>query len=209
MPHLDMRYCYIYFSLLAFFFIFCGGSAIYGQKAYKKEIKDYRKANAAALLANEKGPLDKKGVRQLRFYKPNIHFQVWADFTPTPEAKPFDMPTYSGELQSYITFGKAKFEIDGQIYELNIYRNLRQIRMPMFRNNLFLPFKDQTNDKGTYGGGRYINIKTSDIVDGKVLIDFNKAYNPYCAYSDGYVCPIPPAENHLPLRIPAGEKDFK
>ena len=80
--------------------------------------------------------------------------------------------------------------------------------VPQFRNELFLPFKDKTNANGSYGGGRYIDIKISDIENGKVILDFNKAYNPWCAYSDGYSCPIPPKENHLKIAVTAGEKEY-
>ncbi|MFT4762129.1 MAG: hypothetical protein ACI9LN_004113, partial [Saprospiraceae bacterium] len=65
-----------------------------------------------------------------------------------------------------------------------------------------------TNSETTYGGGRYLDFKTTDIVDGKMTIDFNKTYNPWCHYSDGYNCPIPPKENHLEVEIVAGERNF-
>ena len=78
--------------------------------------------------------------------------------------------------------------------------------MPGMKDHLFVPFKDWTNGEESYGGGRYIDLKTGDITDGKITIDFNKCYNPWCAYSDGYNCPIPPVENHFELKIEAGEK---
>jgi uncharacterized protein (DUF1684 family) len=73
---------------------------------------------------------------------------------------------------------------------------------------LFVPFKDRTNYDATYGGGRYIDLSTKDIVNGRILLDFNKCYNPYCAFADGFNCPIPPDENSLPIEIAAGEKTF-
>jgi uncharacterized protein len=79
----------------------------------------------------------------------------------------------------------------------------------LYKNNLFLPFKDHTNGEESYGGGRYINLYTTDIQDGKIEIDLNTCYNPWCAYSDGYNCPIPPKENHLEMEVRAGEKNFK
>jgi uncharacterized protein (DUF1684 family) len=72
-----------------------------------------------------------------------------------------------------------------------------------------LAFTDLTNGEDTYGGGRYIDLYISDIAEGHITIDFNKAYNPYCAYSDGYNCPIPPASNSINLEIKAGEKMYK
>ncbi|HEX6333812.1 MAG TPA: DUF1684 domain-containing protein, partial [Flavisolibacter sp.] len=77
-----------------------------------------------------------------------------------------------------------------------------------YRNHLFLPFTDATTGKTTYEVGRYIDLQITDIREGWVTIDFNKAYNPYCAYTSGYNCPIPPAENRLPVAIEAGEKSY-
>ena len=81
--------------------------------------------------------------------------------------------------------------------------------MPQYRDYLFLPFKDPTNGKASYGGGRYLDLKTGDLKSGTAIIDFNKAYNPWCAYADGFSCPIPPAANHLAVEIHAGEKNFE
>ena len=78
----------------------------------------------------------------------------------------------------------------------------------MYRDYLFIPFKDLSNGEATYGGGRYMDIRMDDIKNGELMLDFNKAYNPYCAYSDGYNCPVPPVENHLETEVNAGEKSF-
>ncbi len=79
---------------------------------------------------------------------------------------------------------------------------------PTYKNYLFLPFTDLTSGEESYGGGRYIDLETTDIFNNKVIIDFNKAYNPYCAYASGYNCPIPPRENDLPVAVKAGEMNF-
>ena len=77
-----------------------------------------------------------------------------------------------------------------------------------YKDYLFIPFTDKTSGIETYGGGRYIDLVLSDIVNKTCTIDFNKAYNPYCAYTAGYNCPIPPKENDLPVAIKAGELNF-
>ena len=77
-----------------------------------------------------------------------------------------------------------------------------------YKNYLFLPFTDATTGVETYESGRYIDLEINDIKDNLVIIDFNKAYNPYCAYTTGYNCPIPPAENDLHIAITAGEKAY-
>jgi uncharacterized protein (DUF1684 family) len=83
------------------------------------------------------------------------------------------------------------------------------IRQPQFKDYLFLPFKDDTNGVETYGGGRYMDVRISTVKDGKIILNFNKAYNPYCAYNEGFNCPIPPQENHLNIAIRAGERNFE
>jgi hypothetical protein len=80
--------------------------------------------------------------------------------------------------------------------------------MPEYRDYLFLPFKDATSGQETYGGGRYLDLRTGDIQNGQVMLDFNRSYNPYCAFKEGYPCPIPPKNNVLSVSIEAGEKAY-
>jgi hypothetical protein len=82
------------------------------------------------------------------------------------------------------------------------------MRTAEYKNYLFIPFTDVTNGTDTYEGGRYIDISTSDIRDNKLTLDFNKAYNPYCCYTNGYNCPIPPKENELTIAVNAGEMKY-
>jgi hypothetical protein len=175
---------------------------------FKSALKKHRTEYKQAFLQEERAPLDTLGVQNIRFFRPKKAYQVSATFTPLEKVEPFDMLTYSGEVQPYIAYGKLQFILKGESLELTLYRSLNLMRMPMYRDYLFLPFKDATNQKSTYGGGRYLDFKTSDIQDGQLILDFNKAYNPYCAYSDGYSCPVPPYENHLLVKIKAGEKAY-
>lgn len=92
---------------------------------------------------------------------------------------------------------------------MNLYQSQGLMGSNEYKNYLFLPFTDATTGVETYESGRYIDLLTTDIVNNTVTIDFNKAYNPYCAYvSDVYNCPIPPKENHLRVAIRAGEKMY-
>ena len=118
------------------------------------------------------------------------------------------MPTSAGKEKSFLHFGTAFFLVDGQNVQLNIYQNVKLLSNPLYRQHLFLPFKDATNGVSTYGAGRYIDLEQSDISNGLITIDFNKCYNPWCAYSDGFNCPIPPLANHLEVEIKAGEKAY-
>jgi uncharacterized protein (DUF1684 family) len=179
-------------------------------QSLKKEVKEHRKEYKADFLKEERSPFynKKEELKLLRFFKPKKKYRVACTFTLTPESETFDMATYSGMLKKYRKYGTLEFTIKGQTHQLAVYQSLMLIKMDGYRDYLFLPFKDLTNDKSTYGGGRYINLKIGDIKDGKVTLDFNKNYNPYCAFSGGYNCPIPPKENHLGIAIKAGEKKF-
>lgn len=179
-------------------------------QSFKKTVKAHRKAYKEDFLKETRSPFyDKKAdLKYLRFYRPKKKYQVACTFTATPDAESFDMATYSGMVKKYRKYGTLTFTLKGQEYQLAVYQNMMLMKIDGYRDYLFLPFKDLTNDRKTYGGGRYINLKTGDIKEGKLLLDFNKNYNPYCAFSDGYNCPIPPTENHLPIAIKAGEKKF-
>jgi uncharacterized protein (DUF1684 family) len=175
--------------------------------AYLEKIAAHRKAYLQAFLQNPASPLSKKELKKVAFFAPDEAFLLTCTFIPTPDATPFEMPTYSGESKTYVQYGIAKFTLNGQEYQLSIYR-MSGRTLPQYRDLLFVPFKDQSNGESTYGGGRYLDLRVQDIVDSILMLDFNKAYNPYCAYSDGYSCPIPPDENHLEVSILAGEKEY-
>jgi uncharacterized protein (DUF1684 family) len=198
-------------KLASFLFFLCGSYLLVAQSdtAFVASIEAHRDHYKQEFLEDERAPLDEKDLPYLDFYDPASNYQVEAAFTATPDAKPFELATYSGITKPYVQYGWLDFELNGEQIRMAIYQSLRLRKIPGLKDYLFLPFKDATNTVSTYGGGRYIDLKTGDIVDGKVVIDFNKAYNPWCAYSDGYNCPIPPADNHLEVAIEAGEKNFK
>ncbi|WP_299215385.1 DUF1684 domain-containing protein [uncultured Dokdonia sp.] len=152
-----------------------------------------------------------KDFHGLEFYPIDLKFRVSATFTKTPDAIPFDMALSSGRTREYVMYGIAKFEIEGKVFTLPIYQNTYYRDHPEheYGQSLFLPFTDYTSGNGSYGGGRYIDMEQAAIVGNTLIIDFNKNYNPYCAYTTGYNCPIPPEENDLMIRIEAGVKDFE
>ena len=175
---------------------------------YTAEIKKHRTEYKQKFLKSDHAPLKKADLPFLNFFAADPTYRITAAFMRTPDAQPFEMPTVSGNVQNYVTYGTADFTLNDQKITLSIYKNLGLARMPQYRDHLFLPFNDATNSDSTYGGGRYLDLKTTDIKDGKIVLDFNKVYNPYCAYSDGYNCPIPPRENKLAVKIEEGEKNF-
>lgn len=178
-------------------------------KVFIQSIEDHRKEYLADFLNGGRSPLDENTVKHVSFFEPNKSYQVKGKFTSIENAPVFKMVTYSGKQLDYRKYGSVVFSVNGENVALYLYKNLRFVNHPEYKDYLFLPFKDDTNDDTTYGGGRYLDFKTSDIQNNEILLDFNKAYNPYCAYSDGYSCPIPPIENHLVIAVKAGEKDYK
>jgi uncharacterized protein (DUF1684 family) len=149
----------------------------------------------------------RKDFNGLDFFEPDTAFIVNARFERTPEAIPFLMPTSTDRLSKEVVYGIVTFEINGSPFRLEVYQNEELKTQEGFEDYLFLPFTDETNGKQTYSGGRYIDLRFPD--DTSLTIDFNKAYNPYCAYNKKYSCPIVPAQNHLNTQILAGVKAFK
>lgn len=156
-----------------------------------------------------KSPLMKKDLQDfngLDFYPANPKYFVVAKFRRTAEEKPFEMKTSTDRLPVYVKYGELTFTLDGKDFKLNIYQNIELVKKEGFHDYLFLPFSDLTSGKETYIGGRYIDMK---LPKGDTLaIDFNQAYNPYCAYNYKYSCPIVPLENDLDIEIKAGVKKF-
>ncbi len=207
-----MKEIYLKQALITFFLLSSSLYFLSAQTAgsiFSAEIARHRAEYKADFLTDARSPLTVADTAFLDFYPPNIAYRFSARFERTPEASPFELPTYSGQKRDYVQFGVLKFEVTGQAQTLNIYQNLRLVKDSTYRDHLFLPFKDLTNGETTYGGGRYLDFRQGDIRDGILILDFNKCYNPWCAFSDGFNCPIPPAANHLELSIEAGERNFK
>jgi len=193
---------------LIFIFLLLTTTA-FGQTAYVDSINRHRDTYRADFLKPGNGPLKNEAdLAALRFFAPDFTYRVIATVQRTTNAEPFDMPTYSGKTSPYVSYAVLSFMLNGQSCQLTVFRSLRLATNPQYRDYLFLPFKDATSGGETYGGGRYLDLRLGNIRDGKLLLDFNKAYNPYCAYSDGYSCPIPPAGNRLTVAINAGEMTY-
>lgn len=177
------------------------------------DIARHRDHYKAEFLTEPRSPLTAVDTAFLDFFPADPAWRLEARFNPTPEALPFDMLTYSGKKVQYRQYGELIFQKNGQTFTLQLYQNLRLTQMPEYKDYLFLPFKDLSNGGLTYGGGRYLDFRQGEIQEKAgeswLTLDFNKCYNPYCAFSDGYNCPVPPQENHLPIAVEAGEKQFK
>lgn len=143
-------------------------------------------------------PEQKHNFEGLNYYPPDpaLHFKVVVEtFDVQDELK---MQTTTGDLRTFIRYGIVYFTVGEEEFSLTVYSN---------EHGFFIPFVDSQAGQETYGAGRYLDPEV--LPDGKLDLDFNLAYNPYCAYNEMYSCPLPPAENRLGVAIKAGEKNFK
>jgi uncharacterized protein len=193
---------------IPFFLLFLIPTLLVGQEAYQKEIKKYRKSHKFGLQQKFDGPLKPRDLKKLDYFPADKKWVVNAHVQLTPEADLLNLPTSAQSTKSYRMYANLEFTIDGEKLSIPVYQQAGMERHPELKDHLFLPFTDLTSGESTYGGGRYIDLSLSAISKGVILLDFNKAYNPYCAYADGWNCPIPPRENFIPLAIEAGEKEY-
>lgn len=174
---------------------------VYVEKVLKeREEKDrFMKTSAESPFANAKD--DYNG---LKYFDPDPAFRVIADLEYIKDRKMVLLGTSDGKQERYIEYAWAKFSVNGVSGKLLI---LEVADMGPFRGKLFLAFGDETSGRETYGAGRYLDVNK---VPGSttITLDFNYAYNPYCAYNDTFSCPFPPSENLLKVAINAGEKNY-
>jgi uncharacterized protein (DUF1684 family) len=178
------------------------------------EINNYHQTLNKEYADAATSPLDSADLlyfSSLSIFPPNLDFYTQAHFTRTKKEKKFKMKTSTDRLPVYKKYGELSFEIKGTPFKLNVYQNVELAKKKAYKYYLFLPFTDVTNGETTYGGGRYIDLTINEKELKKngyqLTLDFNKAYNPYCAYTHRYSCPIPPAENFMNIRVEAGVRE--
>ena len=179
------------------------------QKRYIPNLTEFQKELNASFKDVTKSPLtknDRQNFVSLDFFDFDSSYVVKAVLIPSSKDSIFNMKTNTDRMHSYNKYGKIKFKLNENYFELNVYKD-NELITDQTDDELFLPFYDNTNGITTYSGGRYIDLKFSK--DSIIYIDFNKAYNPYCVYNYKFSCPIVPSENYLELDIRAGVKDFK
>lgn len=164
------------------------------------ELDDFRKEKDEFFGRHPQSPLtpeQKRGFVGLRYFPENDNLRLDVKVELLPDEKPVQMQTTTGDAQVYVRHGKFQFQVGGQTAELTIFRN---------QNGYFLPFVDSLAGKETYPAGRYLEPEA--LPGDHFFVDFNLAYNPYCAYNEMWSCPITPAENRLKVPIQAGERIF-
>jgi uncharacterized protein (DUF1684 family) len=143
-------------------------------------------------------PEQKREFRGLSYFDENPRLDLEVKLEKFPAQEQVAMQTSTGEIQTYTRYGKFKFNVDGQEAELTVYAG---------DYGFFLPFVDTLAGKETYPAGRY--LEPEPLPGDRFLVDFNLAYNPYCAYNEMWSCPLTPPENRLKVPIRAGEKMFQ
>ena len=182
-----------------------GVSAQEQNTEFRTEVQNWQEKQNSEFKTPNESPLTKEGLsifKGLDFYKIDSKFSVEAKLERTPYEPIFGMPTTTARLPEYKKYGVATFEIYGKTYKLNVYQNQKAISVKGYEDHLFIPYTDLTSGNSSYSGGKYIDLRIPK--GGVLIIDFNKSYNPYCAYNHKYSCPIPPSENSLNTRIEAG-----
>lgn len=166
--------------------------------AFQKKLNDEYKNSEESPLE----PADFKKFKGHEFFPVNLTYRVHAKLTVT-EGTPFLlMKTTTSRLSTDRVYGVVEFVIEGKTFKLPVYQSQDLLKDPEYADYLFFPFTDLTNGKQSYTGGRYIDLRIPAGQD--LVIDFNQAYNPYCAYNHKYSCPLVPAANQLNVEIPAG-----
>lgn len=177
-----------------------------GDEAYKTTITEHRQDRQTFFKRGSESPLstvDKKKFKDLNYYPPNPDYRVNARLTPFQNQTILKIPTSDNKEKTYRKFAFAEFELEDKLHKVLLLKPTDSENP----NEVFLAFTDSTSGEETYGGGRYLDLEVSS--NSRIIIDFNKAYNPFCVFSDKYSCPFPPKENHIKVAVKAGEKDYK
>jgi hypothetical protein len=175
-------------------------------EGYRKEVEKERAEKDDFMRSSEESPFADSALvfKGLQYFEVDEKYRVQANLVSVENKKSITLATSDGLERRFLEYAYADFSIDGEKCRLLL---LEVMDMGPLRGTLFLAFADATSAGETYGAGRYLDVKK---VPGSttMILDFNKAYNPYCAYSDRFSCPLPPTDNLLKVAIKAGEKVY-
>jgi len=173
-------------------------------KDWIRQVEDFRKGKDEFFATSHESPLAHSkthSIKTLSYFPPDPKFKVHTTLHKYDNPERVSMTTSKGTRQQFHRLGYFEFDIEGKKVKLQAYKSTERES-----NELFIPFRDRTSGKESYAAARYLDIEEKP--DSNYMIDFNYAYNPYCAYSEDYVCPLPPKENWLEVRILAGEMSY-
>lgn len=176
---------------------------------WKTRIEKEREQKERYFASNPRSPIPPEDLSDfseigLDHYPPEPELRFELELREHEEKESIEVDTTGDGTQEYLRWGEFRFEVDGEQCELQAYKSDPE------EGRLWVPFRDETNGEETYGAGRYLDLELERhrTEDGKWILDFNKAYNPWCAYSEDYTCPLIPPENWLDVGIEAGEKKY-
>lgn len=192
-------------------------NAEFDEEAWRTELRQHRDEKDRAFAQSEQSPLppeERDRFDGLSYYPPDADYRVTATVQTHDEPEPVEMELSAGAPQRYLHVVTLYFGIGGEDCSLAAYRQTggaggdRAESGASAETSYFVPFRDATSGEETYGSGRYMELYAErELDDGdEIVVDFNLAYSPFCAYSEAFACPLPPAENRLDVRIEAGEK---
>ena len=174
--------------------------------AHQQSVRQFQQALNEEFRSPQESPLtpaERQNFVGLPFYPTRYAYYVAATLVRDSTAQPFAMETSTARRPLYRKYGELRFVLHGQPLRLTVYQSLELLKRPGLEDYLFVPFTDLTNGHETYGGGRYLDLRFPAAGTATLLLNFNRAYNPSCAYNHGYSCPVPPPENRLTVAIPA------
>lgn len=172
-----------------------------------KEIKDFQIEQDQHYINKKTTPLPRKERRNFQgheFYEIDLSYIVEAKFNKIEEEDTVELMSSSGNIKYYRPYATLTFEIAGEDCELTAFQSMRLREVEEYKNYLLLPFRDATSGSTSYGGGRYLDLEIP--TTNTITLNFNLAYNPYCAYTSGYNCTVPPKENTLSVAVKSGLK---
>src|SRR5690554_47340 len=178
----------------------------FAQSKYAQSVENERKEFEEKLLKSFEilNQDEIQNIKKLQYFEIDSNWILTADFKKDV-GEIFEMPTTTERKPTYRRVGYFFFTYQEIHFQLAVYQNM-ELKGTAYEDYYFLPFKDSNAPEITYGGGRYLDVQFS-LEDVNVVVDFNKAYNPYCVYSYRYSCPITPSENHLSVKINSGAKN--
>ncbi len=174
--------------------------------AWMAKIEEDRVEKDAWLSKDGQSPIPlmkRKKFKGLEYFTPDAKFTFKLELREHADKIELVVKDSKGNDRKFIAFGEFVFNIDGVDHTLQAYKT------DAGEKRLFIPFKDGTSGKESYGAGRYLDLQEeTDLSDGKWTLDLNNAYNPWCAYNHNYACPLVPVDNCLNVKIEAGERDY-
>jgi len=183
-----------------------GGETVMEISEWKANVERARERKDAFFAQHWQSPIppqDRPRFKGLEYYPPDPSYRFELELHEHPEKQVVRMAYTKGNEQDFLRWGEFRFTIGGREQVLQAYKSNPQ------EEALFVPLRDATSGKETYGTGRYLDLEPdrNRTQEGKWILDFNQAYNPWCVYSEAYTCPFVPMENRLEVPIQAGEKN--